>query len=109
VLAFAATGHDPFEAPTIPAVITRILNDPPGLDPLTGELRGVIGGCLAKDPGSRPSPGDLLARFSRPAPYDPAVTSAPAPAPTAGSPVVDHPVTQAARPAEADVIWRKTR
>ncbi len=104
VLAFAATGHDPFEAPTIPAVITRILTDPPDLDPLTGDLRGIIGDCLGKDPGSRPSPDDLLARFSRPAPHDPAVTAAPAPVPTAGPPAADHPVTQAARPAEADVI-----
>ena len=64
VLAYAATGHDPFEAPTIPAVITRILTDPPDLDPLTGDLRGIIGDCLAKDPGHRPSPADLLARFT---------------------------------------------
>jgi serine/threonine protein kinase len=103
VLAIAATGHDPFEAPTIPAVITRILTDPPDLDPLTGDLRGIIGGCLAKDPGSRPSPGDLLARFSRPAPHDPAVTSVPPPVPAAGPLPADHPVTQAARPAEAGV------
>jgi protein kinase-like protein len=103
VLAFAATGHDPFEAPTIPAIITRILTDPPDLDPLTGDLRGIVGGCLAKDPGSRPSPGNLLARFGRPAPHDPAVTSAPAPVPAAGPPAADRPVTQAAWPADADV------
>jgi hypothetical protein len=78
VLAFAATGRDPFEAPTIPAVITRILTGAPGLDPLTGDLRGVIAGCLAKDPGSRPSTGELLARFGRPVPHDPTVTAAPA-------------------------------
>ena len=29
VLAYAATGHDPFLAPTIPAVITRILTTRP--------------------------------------------------------------------------------
>src|SRR6204780_3408252 len=103
VLAFAATGHDPFEAPTIPAVITRILTDPPDLDPLTGDLRGIIGDCLAKDPGSRPSPGDPLACFGRPPLYDPPVTSAPAPVSAAGHPAADHPVTQAARPAEAGV------
>ena len=70
VLAYAATGHDPFQAPTIPGVITRILSGPPDLDPLSGELRGIIADCLAKDPSSRPSPGDLLARFSRPAPHE---------------------------------------
>jgi serine/threonine protein kinase len=84
VLAYAATGHDPFLAPTIPGVITRILSGPPDLDPLSGELRGIIADCLAKDPSSRPSPGDLLARFSRPEPHDPIATAAPAPAPAPG-------------------------
>jgi peptide/nickel transport system substrate-binding protein len=81
VLAYAATGHDPFQAPTIPAVITRILTGPPDLDPLTGDLRDIIGDCLAKDPGGRPSPGDLLTRFSDPAPRDLTVTAAPVPVP----------------------------
>src|SRR5580693_4135842 len=51
VLAYAGTGHNPFEADD-PAVINHILNDPPDLDPLTGELRGIIAGCLAKEPGN---------------------------------------------------------
>jgi len=79
VLAYAATGSDPFAAPTIPAVITRILTGPPDLDPLSGDLRGIIGECLAKDPGGRPGPGDLLVRFRRPAPHHPTVTAAPGP------------------------------
>jgi serine/threonine protein kinase len=66
VLIYAATGHGPFDALTIPAVITRILTDLPDLDPLTGPLRDVIAGCLAKAPGDRPSPSVLLARFSAP-------------------------------------------
>jgi serine/threonine protein kinase len=81
ILAFAATGHDPFQAATIPAVITRILHEPPDLDPLTGDLRAIIADCLAKDPGARPSPRDVLARFSRPARHDPTLAAAPAPAP----------------------------
>jgi serine/threonine protein kinase len=86
VLAFAATGHDPFQGPTIPSVITGILTGPPDLDPLTGDLRRVIGDCLAKAPGDRPSPGDLLARFSHPYrrfrrehPYRPAGADQPTP------------------------------
>ena len=79
VLAYAATGHDPFEAPTIPAVITRILVGPPDLDPLTGELRAIIGECLAKDPGSRPSTGNLLVRFHDRGTNDPTVVAAPVP------------------------------
>ena len=66
VLAYAATGHDPFEAPTMPAVITRILTGPPDLDPLTGDLRGIIADCLAKDPGDRPEPGRPPRALQRP-------------------------------------------
>jgi serine/threonine protein kinase/WD40 repeat protein len=84
VLAYAATGHDPFQASTIQAVITRILTGPPDLDPLAGELRGIIGDCLAKDAGDRPSPGDLLARFSHFQAHRPTVAAAPAPAPAPG-------------------------
>jgi serine/threonine protein kinase len=68
ILACAATGRHPFDAPTTPAVITRILSDPPSLGPLAGELRDIIAECLAKEPHSRPSPADLLARLSPPAP-----------------------------------------
>jgi peptide/nickel transport system substrate-binding protein len=102
VLAYAATGHDPFQGPTMPAVITRILTGPPDLDPLSGDLRGIIADCLAKDPGSRPSPGDLLARFSDRRTHDPTVTAAPAPAPTA----VPSPEP---RPAEAGGPARAAR
>ncbi len=63
------------------AVITRILTGPPDLDPLTGDLRGIIADCLAKDPGSLPSPGDLLVCFSDRGTHDPTVTAAPTPAP----------------------------
>ncbi len=97
VLAFAATGHDPFQGPTIPAVITRILNDPPDLDPLTGDMRGTIGDCLAKDPGSRPSPGDLLARFSDRGTHDPTVIAAPVRAPDPVAAAVPSPEPQPAK------------
>jgi serine/threonine protein kinase len=84
ILAYAATGRDPFAAPTVPAVINHILNDPPNLDPLTGDLRGIIADCLAKEPGSRPSPGDLLAYFShQQARRDPTVIAVPGPVPAA--------------------------
>jgi hypothetical protein len=61
VLAHAATGHDPFGAPSMPAIIYRILNEPPNLGPLAGPLRDVIAACLAKDPDARPTPGDIIA------------------------------------------------
>jgi serine/threonine protein kinase len=64
VLAYAATGRDPFSAPSIPAVVTRILRDPPDLTPLAGALRDLIASCLAKDATERPSLEDLLAQFT---------------------------------------------
>jgi hypothetical protein len=84
VLAYAATGHNAFDAPDM-AVTTQILTSPPDLDPLTGDLRAIVGACLAKEPGNRPSPGDLLTLFN---PLDPVIIAEPVePVPaTAASP-----------------------
>jgi WD40 repeat protein/serine/threonine protein kinase len=100
ILAYAATGHDPFEAPTIPAVITRVLHDLPNLDPLTGDLRAIIADCLAKEPRSRPSPADLLARFHlSEAAREATVMVAPEPVPEGiASPTPDAPPTHAIEP-----------
>jgi WD40 repeat protein len=91
VLAYAATGHDAFEAQTMPAVITRILIDPPNLDPLTGELRDIIAECLAKEPSARPAAADLLTRLAPapvPVPVQPVHVSEPEPVrgPTTSTP-----------------------
>ena len=55
VLAYAATGHGPFDSATAPAIIYRIATEPPDLGPLSGPLRGVISECLAKNPADRPT------------------------------------------------------
>ncbi|POM26193.1 Serine/threonine-protein kinase AfsK [Actinomadura rubteroloni] len=61
VLAYAALGHGPFDAPTIPAIVRRIVSAPPDLGGLTDPgLRDVIGRCLEKDPRRRPSVPDVL-------------------------------------------------
>ncbi|MHA7958488.1 WD40 repeat domain-containing serine/threonine protein kinase [Streptomyces sp. L500] len=64
VLGFAATGHSPFDAPTLLAVVQRILDDPPALDGLDGELRRLLAACLAKEPTERPPVTGLPARFA---------------------------------------------
>ncbi|MEV8477935.1 serine/threonine-protein kinase [Streptomyces sp. NPDC051173] len=64
VLAFAATGRSPFDAPTLLDVVQRILDEPPALDGLDGELLRLLTSCLAKDPADRPAVAGLPARFA---------------------------------------------
>ncbi|WP_165959071.1 serine/threonine-protein kinase [Actinomadura sp. KC345] len=64
VLAWAATGHSPFAAATIPAIVLRIVNAEPDLGGIPGDLRGVISACLAKDPAGRPTAPDVLGWLS---------------------------------------------
>ena len=65
VLTYAATGRAPFHASTGAAIMYRLLNEPPDLGDLpAGLLRDTLAACLAKDPGRRPLPSDLLARFA---------------------------------------------
>ncbi|MFC8421864.1 LamG-like jellyroll fold domain-containing protein [Streptomyces sp. NPDC057236] len=63
VLAFAATGANPFgEGPT-PALLYRVVHNTPDTGTVTDPaLRALIGDCLAKDPARRPTPQEILAR-----------------------------------------------
>ncbi|MFD8996701.1 WD40 repeat domain-containing serine/threonine protein kinase [Streptomyces abikoensis] len=73
VLGFAATGHSPFDAPTLLAVVQRILDDPPALDGVDGELRRLLAACLAKEPTERPPVTSLPERFAAAADEEAAV------------------------------------
>ena len=83
VLVFAATGHGPFDADELPAVIGRILSEPPDLSPLTGSLRDILGACLNKDPESRPTLGDLIDYFAAPGQAPPPASAVPVSRPPA--------------------------
>jgi len=64
VLAFAASGADPFSvAPGSPpaAVMFRIVHGEPELGAVPAEVRGLIEACLAKDPRERPDLGRVAA------------------------------------------------
>jgi eukaryotic-like serine/threonine-protein kinase len=61
VLTFAATGQGPFGAGSHAALMYRLVNIPAKLESVPGELRSVVGGCLAKHPGDRPTASELLA------------------------------------------------
>jgi serine/threonine protein kinase len=70
VLTFAATGQGPFGSGSPGALMYRLVNVPAKLDDVPEELRPLVGRCLAKHPGDRPTAGELLAEVGalQPAP-----------------------------------------
>ena len=70
VLTFAATGTGPFGAGSNAALMYRLVNSPADLGDVPGELRSLVGSCLAKHPGDRPTARELLAEVGalQPAP-----------------------------------------
>ena len=70
VLTFAATGQGPFGAGSNAALMYRLVNSPAELGDVPGELRSLVGSCLAKHPGDRPTARELLAEVGalQPAP-----------------------------------------
>ncbi|WP_165956259.1 protein kinase domain-containing protein [Streptomyces hainanensis] len=65
VVAFAATGHSPFEAGGLPggdplAVAYRVVHEEPDLGDVPPALRDLVSMCLAKDPDRRPAVASLL-------------------------------------------------
>jgi hypothetical protein len=46
--------------------VHRVLNGEPGRDAITGDLRGLIEACLAKDPVARPSTSAILDHLADP-------------------------------------------
>jgi len=64
VLTFAATGEGPFGTGSTAALIYRVVHGQPSLDHVPAEVRPLVERCLAKDPGERPTAGELLAQLS---------------------------------------------
>ncbi|MGW7020979.1 serine/threonine-protein kinase [Streptomyces decoyicus] len=64
VLTYAATGRQPFGTADSIAhtLMYRIAHEEPDLSALPEGLRELIAGCLAKDPGQRPTPAQLVAQ-----------------------------------------------
>jgi serine/threonine protein kinase len=63
VLAYAATGEGPFGAGPTPALLYRVVNEPPRLQSLPPQVRPVVEHCLAKDAAARPTSQQLLTQL----------------------------------------------
>jgi len=64
VLAFAATGNEPFGSGAASALLYRVVHAEPLLTGVSAELCNVLEACLQKNPADRPTPGALLATLS---------------------------------------------
>ncbi|MFE2437267.1 serine/threonine-protein kinase [Streptomyces sp. NPDC059409] len=60
VACFAATGRHPFGEGSSHALLYRIVSNEPDLTSCPQELRGLVGACLAKEPGARPTPAHIV-------------------------------------------------
>jgi serine/threonine protein kinase len=61
VLAYAGTGQGPFGSGSNAALVYRLVNCPANLGLLPEGIRSLVGSCLAKHPGDRPTALELLA------------------------------------------------
>ncbi len=65
VLAYAATGANPFAGPSLASVVRRLIGPMPDLEGVpTEELRSLVLSCWHHDPDRRPSPTEVLSRFA---------------------------------------------
>ncbi|MFF7545612.1 serine/threonine-protein kinase [Streptomyces canus] len=64
VLAYAATGVPPFPGDSSASLLYKVVHEEPELGSLTGELRDLVGACLAKSAQDRPTPEELARRLA---------------------------------------------
>jgi outer membrane protein assembly factor BamB len=60
VLVHAATGRGPFDSDSPYVVAYQVVHDEPDLTGVPGELAPLVRRCLAKEPGERPTPDQLM-------------------------------------------------
>jgi serine/threonine protein kinase len=62
-LAFAATGHPPYQGESVMDVLGRLATEEPDLSGLPGELTELIAACLRRVPRDRPTSSAMLAQL----------------------------------------------
>ncbi|MGW4166284.1 serine/threonine-protein kinase [Streptomyces chartreusis] len=77
VVAYAATGHGPFDSPSPYETAVRVVDGEAELDGVPPELLSFVQFCLEKHPKSRPSPDELLHLLREGELPDPRPTAAP--------------------------------
>ncbi|OII59788.1 hypothetical protein BJP40_12655 [Streptomyces sp. CC53] len=82
-VAFAASGQSPFGDGASAAVLFRVVHTEPDLSAVPWSLRPLVERCLAKEPGRRPAPREVIAAIERPDPRL-ALADGPRPGPSAG-------------------------
>ncbi|MEC4019458.1 serine/threonine-protein kinase [Streptomyces sp. H27-D2] len=65
LLVYAATGRSPFEAENAYLAAYQTVHNAPVLGGLPGQLRPLVLACLAKAPGDRPTPREVLETLAR--------------------------------------------
>lgn len=58
---YVAGGAPPFGTGPESATLYRVVHEPPDLSQVPADLRDLFEGCLAKQPGLRPAPDDIIA------------------------------------------------
>ena len=107
VLAFAATGREPFGAGTAPALLYRVVHTQPDTSALPPLIRPLVERCLAKDPQQRPTASQIVAELGPaqpeggwlPRPLDDGPASHPGNTPSLIVPRREHAGIRSPRPA----------
>jgi serine/threonine protein kinase len=63
LICFAVTGTGPFGRGQTAALMYRVVHEPPDLDRVPDELRGLVADCLAKRAADRPTAAEVLSRL----------------------------------------------
>ncbi|HLL65221.1 MAG TPA: serine/threonine-protein kinase [Micromonosporaceae bacterium] len=64
LVAYAATGRHPFGGPDVASRVARIMHGEPDLTGVPPSLRPLVASSLQRDPGERPTAGQLLRRLA---------------------------------------------